>query len=244
MMYDGTMTALDTPAGMNSRADSISNGANPLIVGALLDGVGTLTPTTWRNGTRTDLTKLTFARGHATAVNDSEQIVGALHNTVGTHTAVMWVNGVATTLGFLPGGGNAFPRDINNFGQVVGFGSGTGSDMMAFLWNPASANATTGSMLSLGTLGGSTSIAIDINSRGIVVGTTTNASGASRGFVWSPSSANGTTGTMTDLNSLLTQDSQGWVVEYATSINDGDVIVGWGRSPSGQTQRAILLEPA
>jgi probable HAF family extracellular repeat protein len=237
------MTALDTPAGLNSRADEITNGASPLIVGALMDSGGVLTPTTWRNGTRVDLPKVTFARGHATAVNDQEQVVGYLQNTVGAYNAVMWMAGSPTMLGFLPGGSTSYARDINSFGQVVGFGSAPGTTKQAFLWTPTSANQTSGSMISLGTFGGAISEAWDANSRGVVVGTAHNAAGNPRGFVWSPTSSNGTTGTMTDLNTLLTTNSAGWVIEFATSINDGDVIVGWGRSPSGQAHRAILLQP-
>jgi probable HAF family extracellular repeat protein len=242
--YNGSLIALDTPAGLRSRADAINNAASPLIVGALIDSGGILTPTTWKNGARVDLDKLNFARGHALSVNDVEQIVGALHNTIGNYSAVMWVNGAATLLGFLPGGGNSFAREINNFGQVVGYSSAAASSQQAFLWTPTSGNATTGSIIALGGLGGSTSAAYDVNARGVVVGTATTGSGESRAFVWTPTSTHGTTGAIHDLNSRLTTDSQGWVVEVATSINDGDVIVGWGRSPSGQTQRAILLDPA
>jgi probable HAF family extracellular repeat protein len=243
-VYNGTMTALDTPAGMNSRADGISDATSPLIAGALVDATGTLTATTWRNGTRTDLPKNGFARSSATGVNDFDHISGEVHNGASDFQAVLWHDdGLMTLLGFLPGGTMSFARGVNNSGQVVGFGNGNASSQEAFLWVPSGQSVASGNIHKLGTLGGSFSAAYDINSRGIVVGTSLNASGARRAFAWSPTQINGTNGNMIDLNTLLTVDSAGWVIEYATSINDGDVIVGWGRSPGGQPQRAILLQP-
>ena len=239
----GTMTALETPSNLNSRGNAINNAGTPLIVGALFDSVGAMTATTWRNNVRTNLPLLGFTHGTAMAVNDFDQIAGAVNNTATDSRAVLWSGGAGVQIGLLPGGTSSFARGINNFGQVVGFGDTAGTSQQAFLWTPDSANGTVGTMISLGSLGG-TSIGYDINSRGVIVGTATDAAGNRRGFAWSPTTANGTTGTMTDLNSLLIPDSSGWVIEFATSINDGDTIVGWGRSPSGQAQRAILLQPA
>jgi hypothetical protein len=49
---------------------------------------------------------------------------------------------------------------------------------------------------------------------------------------------------MTDLNSPgLTSAPSGWILEEATAINDSGQIVGWGISPSDQTD-GFLLTPS
>ena len=86
--------------------------------------------------------------------------------------------------------------DINNFGQVVGFGEAAGStNNQAFLWTPSVANGTSGVRIDLGHFPSflPDAEAYGINNLGQVVGgSSTNA--AEHAFVWSPNSPNGTTG--------------------------------------------------
>ena len=167
-----------------------------------------------------------FARAAATGVNNAGQIVGEVHQTGSTNFhAVRWVGGVPTLLGFLPGGNSSFARSINESGNVVGFARTGAGATHAFLWTPAAG------MTDLNTLGGASSAAYDINSNGVIVGSADNASGVRRAFVYS-------NGVMTDLNTLLSA-SDGWVLEFATGINDQGQVVGWGTN-NGQ-RRAFLL---
>jgi len=250
----GEMTPLDTLA---SRADGINNPAGPfpqpMIVGSLLDSAGVLTATTWVNGVRTDLPKdiggTPFNRSGATDVNDSRQIAGEMHNAVSDFQAVLWDSGIAFAIPSIALNGpvfsTTFARAINNFGQIVGFGATPGNPQQAFLWTPSGPNATTGSTFALPGLGGSSSIAFDVSSAGIVVGTSTNGLGQRRAVAWTPSGTNSPDGAITDLTSRLVPGDSGWTIEFATSITDGGqaIIVGWGRSPSGQAQRAVMLVP-
>ena len=240
---NGEMSPLPTTDGFNSRADGINNDPVPLIVGSLLDNSGVHTATTWRGNVRTDLTKLGFNRSGATDVNDADQIVGEVHNGASDFAAVLWQGGAGFPLGIPVGATSSFARGINNFGQVVGFGAAA-PGQVAFLWTPTGPNATTGTMFTLPGLGGTSVIAFDLSSEGIAVGTATTSLGARRAVAWTPSSDNAPNGAITDLNTLLIPEDSAWTIEWATSINDGDFISAWARSPSGQAQRAVLLVPA
>ncbi|MBX3411469.1 MAG: hypothetical protein KF708_02035 [Pirellulales bacterium] len=45
-----------------------------------------------------------------------------------------------------------------------------------------------------------------------------------------------------DLNTVVDSSGAGWILQYATDVNDHGQIVGYGRNPSGQTE-AFLLTP-
>jgi probable HAF family extracellular repeat protein len=74
-----------------------------------------------------------------------------------------------TDLGTLPGATRSLAWGINNRGQIVG-GSGPGFDSHAVLWQ-------NGSILELGTLGGTFATAYGINDPGQVVGVSETADG-------------------------------------------------------------------
>jgi probable HAF family extracellular repeat protein len=101
------------------------------------------------------------------------------------------VNDLMTNLGTL-GGSGSIAFDINDLGQIVGYaGSADGNDY-PFLWNPDSVNASWGTMIHLGTLGGVGHYAGDsisayqINNAGQIVGVSRMSEGWLRGFVITP----------------------------------------------------------
>jgi probable HAF family extracellular repeat protein len=118
---------------------------------------------------------------------------------------------------------------INAAGQVVGSSDITGSKAAhPFLF-------TAGSMVDLGTLGGTSGSAGSINGFSQVVGESlTSGDAADHAFLWQ-------NGVMLDLNSLILPGS-GWSeLTVATAISDGGEIVGIGIL-NGQ-ERAFLLTP-
>jgi probable HAF family extracellular repeat protein len=104
----------------------------------------------------------------AFGVNDRRQVVGDTWIAPFTLRPFLWENGVTTVLGILPGGTYAVARDINNAGDVVGFGTSAGSGEVAraILWRD-------GHIIALDPLpGASGSAALAINDAGIIAGGT------------------------------------------------------------------------
>ena len=108
------------------------------------------------------------------------------------------------------------PSDINNSGQVVGYGE-IGGDALAFFWSPSTG------MVELGTLASGETEANAINELGQVVGYSF-VGGDFHGFVWTAEDG------MIDLG-----------VEEADDINDSGQIVGG--VPSTGARHAALLQP-
>jgi probable HAF family extracellular repeat protein len=88
-------------------------------------------------------------------------------------------------LGVLPGGGFSEALNLNDRGDIVGWGSTSTGEMHAILWQ-------SGQPIDLGTLGGAMSRAWGINDRGQVVGESETATGDFHAFLWED-------GTMIDL---------------------------------------------
>jgi probable HAF family extracellular repeat protein len=115
-----------------------------------------------------------------------------------------------------PGGTGSGALDINDRGQVVGYG---GSH--AFLWED-------GQMTDLGTLGGYSSIAYGINSRGQVAGYSSTASGGEHAFLWED-------GEMTDLGTM-----RAGYISVAYGINRLGQVVGESYSKTSSDFHALL----
>ncbi len=156
-------------------------------------------------------------------INNKGQVVGsASHGASNSDHAFLWdpVNGL-TDLGTL-GGGQSRALGINDAGQVVGWAETAEGVTHAFLWNPDSPNAATGTMIDIGILdNGYSSTAEDINNNGQVVGWTAYNSiysGPKAAFLWDP--VNG----MTDLGTL------GGLSSQAFGINDAGQVVGTAKT--------------
>ena len=80
-------------------------------------------------------------------------------------------------LGVLPGGGFSEALNVNDRGQIVGWGGTASGEMHAILWD-------NGEPIDLGTLGGAMSRAWGINNRGQVVGESETAKGDFHAFLW------------------------------------------------------------
>lgn len=137
--------------------------------------------------------------------------------------AFLYSSGSMTGLGDLPGGSASYGINVNDVGQVVGFGETSSTLEQAFL-------ATNGTMISLGALpGGSDSIAYGINDAGTVVGWADTSGGLWRAFQY------GSTG-MTDLGTLP-GDGQA----QAYGINNVGQVVGWSFPTDDTTGNLCLL---
>jgi probable HAF family extracellular repeat protein len=156
---------------------------------------------------------------YALGLNDLGEVVGASGFSKGPPRAFLY-NHAMIELESL--GGDEFSSTyavaINNAGEVVGV-SQTEIPIpyldRAVLWDG-------GSPTELGTLGGDNSYASDINNEGWVVGYSYLPDNSTQhAFFWKSGME------MIDLNTLIDPDS-GWVLNYATSISDSGMIVGFG----------------
>jgi probable HAF family extracellular repeat protein len=173
---------------------------------------------------------------NVTGVNDLLQVTGFLFdsgfNAIGFVSAPNF--GTWTRIQGIPGNANqnAVPNAINNDGHIVG-DAGARPHHAFFSTNP---NAPA---VDLGTLGDPGNLALisaamGINIHNWVVGfSDSSAKTGRRAFVHNGS-------TMIDLNTRLVNGA-GWVLEFATGINDNGLIIGDGTFNG--LPRAFLLVP-
>src|SRR3972149_6488358 len=178
------------------------------------------TPTTpnGASGTTTDLGTLGGTHSFGNGLNASGQVAGESFTTgdAATHP-FLWKpttpGGATGTMHDLLtlGGTNSYGYGINAAGQVTGASDRTGdSRTHAFLWKPSMLNGTSGTMVNLGSLGGTESNGSAINASGQVAGSSlTTADAAYHAFLWKPTTPNGTSGTMYDLGTLGGTESFG-----------------------------------
>jgi hypothetical protein len=197
----------------------------------------------------------------AMGLNNDGQVVGHTMNGDGTfEDGYLWTpsspNGASGTMIDLgsfdttsPGSSRAVA--INGHGWVTGSAENddlNGGAYHAFIWAPSAPNATTGTMVDLGTLANNPSPGFTasegeaINSSGVVVGfSIPAASTGSTGdaVIWQPGA--GGTYTLSDLNSLIPSGT-GWMLGEAKAINDNGLIVAYGSQNGGPTH-VLLLTP-
>ena len=171
----------------------------------------------------TDLGVLAGSRSYGYGINAAGQVAGISDGpkpgVVGglEHHAFVWAPATGMT-DLDPGGGGSGAYDINDAGQVVGYGVVPGG---GFRWDPATG------MLALPTLGGTGGAAQGINSAGQVVGYSTTASGETHAFWWDPVIG------MIDLGTL------GGNYSAAGDINAAGQVVGGSTTASGETHAVL-----
>ncbi len=178
----------------------------------------------------------------ATAVNDRGQVVGIsgdCANAVGGFSArhaVLWEkDGSVSRIGDLGGEAWHTPMDINNRGEVVGFGNpddvpGASFGIRAWYWSPHTG------IEAIGVLSGqTTSQALGINGRGQVVGQSSGSPDGRRAFLWDG-------GEIIDLNDLADPDYEGTLLT-AGHINDAGVITGVALDPDTGDEVAFIATP-
>ena len=190
--------------------------------------------TLWQNGSSTELGTLGGRNSYAFAINDGGAIVGYSHTTDGFSRATLWQNGLIQDLGTL-GGSYSYARALNERGAIVGQARRSDGDYHAALWQ-------NGSVTDLGAFATgpfSWSDAVAINESGAIVGTASDDEGRSLATLWSK-------GVISDLNTFLSsqQKAEGWLLTYASDINDKGWIVGNAYNTLTDQTRAFLLTSA
>jgi|GEM_PF-800963 len=155
-----------------------------------------------------------------------------------THSPAYAAHYYVTDLGTL-GGTESYAWDLNAGGQVVGYAT-TADDATvdAFLWSPTNPNAPTGSMIDMGTLGGTYAWGVGINTAGQVAGVSaTPGDAAEHATLWKPTSPNNSSGTLHDLGTL------GGTYSQANAINTTGLVTGLSDTPDDVDTHAFLWKP-
>src|SRR5271169_4920663 len=241
------MSALPTLGGNNGQASAINNRGQ--IVGISETTVSDsgcppskpgkiISPVFWEKGEARPLPTLVGdPDGFVQGINDRGQAVGSSGtcSNIATH-AVLWENDTAFQLPDLGRAGND-AYAINDHGQVVGYvQSPDGTTFYAAVWR----DGARGPVTNLGALPGDfAAFATGINNRGQVVGNNFDSNfNWSHGFIWQD-------GVMTDLNTLISADSNLFVIS-ASNINDRGQISGMATvltGPQAGNIHAYLATP-
>jgi probable HAF family extracellular repeat protein len=201
---NGQLTDLGTLGGGTGTALSL-NGLS-FVVGSSTTATGDTHAFIWpdNNGKITDIGALPGDNlSFASAINDGGQVVGGSvlfdqNNEV--DRAFVWSS--AAGMQAIPASGGISPvraDGINNAGSIVGVASTSGG-FHAYLLS----GGLGGTLIDLGTLGGTTSFAYHVNASGQVVGNAYLANGSSHAYVWHDDNSNNKTdpGEMKDLGTL------------------------------------------
>jgi probable HAF family extracellular repeat protein len=207
------------------------------LVDPLIPGLAEIRAVLWRDGEAIDLGTLGGNESSAFSVNNRGQVVGVATSTIRDQfsffvtqlRAFLWEDGAMQDLGTL-GGPEAWALFVNEGGQVAGF------SLTNYTVNPVTGSPTQdpflwehGTMLDLGTLGGTFGWPYGLNNRGQVVGT----SNLFRNFYFHPFLWS-KPGPMRDLGTL------GGNFGIAEGINDSGEVVGWATNKNDQALLAFL----
>ena len=176
------------------------------------------------------------AQSWAHGINDFGQAVGKSNVPVGTGAdqAFVWTpttpngsTGTMLSIGVLGTGRSSEAYAINNAGQIAGWSYWTNdpvyeNEHRAFLWTPDTPNGSTGTMVNLGTLGGSWSVATSISQDGKVAGWSALPGGSPHAFLWTPGGTAGPSSNpqMQDLGALNGYNT------LALGVNSAGQVVG------------------
>src|SRR6478752_202912 len=198
------------------------------------------------SGAMTDLGTLGGTQSFGNGLNASGQVAGESFTTDDAASrAFLWkpttpggASGTMYNLGTL-GGTNSYAYGLNATGQVTGASDKTGdSKTHTFLWKPATPNGTSGTMVNLGSLGGTESNGSAINASGQVSGSSlTNGDAAYHAFLWKPATPNGTSGAMYDLGTL------GGTESFGGTINTSGQVAGFSYPTGNAAFHAYLWTP-
>lgn len=244
---DGEKTDLGTLPGGTSSCTQWINERGEVVGGATngvmdaLTGYPEVVATLWKDGTIHDLGTLGGNESLAYALNDRRRVVGWALNTIpdsftsavfaegATQAhAALWRNGAIRDLGTL-GGPDSAAYFVNERGQVAGSSltnsipnATTGVPTLdPFLWEK-------GTMIDLGTLGGTYGYPNSMNNRGQVVGQSNLAGDQTwHAFLWDR-------GLLNDLGTLGGEQS------YASWINDAGEVAGNSNLPGDQVGHPFL----
>ena len=164
----------------------------------------------------------------AGGINSHNEVCGTSSFTSFRIVAFVWTkaHGMKALRGLIKGGGSvAFA--INDSGIIVG-NADVSFNLHPVLWD------STGRIRDLGTLAGGSGTAFGVNDLDQIVGYSRTSSNDPHAFIWS-----GRTG-IQDLNDLIPANS-GWVLVWASAINNAGQITGWG-TVNGENH-AYLLTP-
>jgi len=242
----GVMTDLGTLGGLNSLAswrlneraevggDAETSTPDPL--GEDFCAFGThliCPPSVWQKGVPTPLPTLGGNNGFATGVNSRGEVVGQAENSTPDRTCeapqvlqfkpVVWEKGRVQELPTLIGDSAGAAFTINDRGQIAGASGSCTTAFHAVLWQD-------GTVINLGSLGGTVNLLGDINNQGQVTGFSNPPGDATiHAFLWQ-------NGVMTDLGTL-----PGDVGSSGDGINSKGQVVGGSFDVDGNT-RAIIWE--
>jgi probable HAF family extracellular repeat protein len=226
--------------GINTRGQTIGQSENGLI-NPLAGGAENRAVLWKKDGQIIDLGTLGGNDSRAFAINDEGQIVGGALNDVpdpfsmpglGQQArAFLWQKGAMRDLGTL-GGPDSFAALINDRGQVVGVSypdtNPTYTCFMGFLLTTHPFLWQNGTMVDLGTLGGTCAGPAKLNNRGQVAGTSNLAGDLTfHPFLWDGE-------TLKDLGTL------GGSVGFGNSLNEAGDVVGVAATTGDEAAHAFF----
>jgi probable HAF family extracellular repeat protein len=227
----GVPTDLGTLGGQDSFAYAVNRGGTVVGASALPGDTPVNHAFAAHAGALRDLGTLGGLFSAAYGVNDAGVVVGASAVFGGVTHAFRSAAGGLADLGTLPGYVSSAASAVNDAGQVVGTATAADGSQRAFLD------------------AGDTMTELGLPPRAVASGAqAVNRFGEVVGFLGVPGPGGLSfhafvyaNGRPADLNDLLPAGT-GWVLNFATAVNDRGQIAGWGVNPQGKVH-AFLLTP-
>ncbi len=180
----------------------------------------------WRSGKVLDLGTLGGESSYAYDINDFGQVVGNSEFEFGNFAekACLWENeGIHALPGPVEGESGRAAFDINNLGEIVGWGYGSNREATALLWRDDQ-------VIDLGSLAGQGGQANAINDGGMIIGQSEAFSGTTHAVIWLE-------GQIMDIH-----DARFGLRSWTDDIDESGRIVG-AIGDSVSSRQGFLLEP-